>query len=185
MEERLNTLNAMGDQLSIRTITKTIKEEADQMYHSPDCELCEEFKEVEVMERLVGKKILALEISEDKTVLRFITDHGECLFMCCGDCCAQCWVEQINGVSCLIGEVVNEAKTKEYVRQEVLDSYGDCIDDFGYTLVTSKGYVDFDLRASHNGYYGGELMDYTEVNSYQRDWFNKQNFKFLTVLEDF
>ena len=43
------------------------------------------------------------------------------------------------------------------------DSWGDaCVEDGFFTICTDRGYIDFEVRNEHNGYYSGHLSEWDE-----------------------
>lgn len=109
------------------------------------------------MKELVGKKIKALSINEDQSMLRFDTDVGPVDFCAFGDCCSESWFADITGVDALIGGLVASADEVGMDGYNVNDGRGRQEEDsaYGYKITTDKGYADVVFRNSSNGYYGG------------------------------
>jgi hypothetical protein len=108
---------------------------------------------------LVGKKILHVMLSEDKTYLAFFADDAGLFgWTTEGDCCSTSWIEHINGVQALLGEVVTGVVSRDLPDPpENKDDY-DVIQRYGWTLETKKGRCDIEMRNHSNGYYGGWLQ---------------------------
>jgi hypothetical protein len=105
---------------------------------------------------LVGRKIDAAYINESNDFIKLETDKGPLYLTWVGDCCTNCFLAHLSGSKNLIGSQILEARDKEYTSGGDRDNC-EVIDTFGTLLKTSKGYVDFESRALHNGYYGGML----------------------------
>lgn len=112
---------------------------------------------------LVGKKVLALAVSNDgETTLRFVAEDGELIYWTTdADCCSESWWSDAYNL--------NELRGGEVVAVIPLDiekaGYGDPDDDgrtrqehdqvYGFAIVTTKGRAVLAFRNSSNGYYGG------------------------------
>lgn len=110
--------------------------------------------------RLIGRTISGLSISDDDTVLVFYTDQGPVAIHAEGDCCSFSWFHEILGtLSHLIGQTVTSVETRDL---PCPDSYADhdSLADYGVMLTTPKGRVDIVYRNDSNGYYGGYAKRY-------------------------
>lgn len=76
------------------------------------------------------------------------------------------WFNHINGVDILgtgnsfdllRGAQVLEVESKDFERLINTDDAYECIDDAFITIRTDRGYIDLEVRNSHNGYYGGSI----------------------------
>ena len=110
-----------------------------------------------VLEDLVGKRVLKLQVSQDQSVLVVTHDQGRSVYQTYADCCSETWIADIVGVDRLLGQTVLQAVDRELeavndgrTRQEE-DSF------YGIQLRTTGGIVDLVYRNSSNGYYGGGL----------------------------
>ena len=115
---------------------------------------------------LVGKRINGLFIGDDDWALVFrdINERYYC-FRTENDCCNQVWFNHINGVSTVLGEgnlfdvlrgaMVTGVEDKGWTEDRE-DGY-DVIQDGFWTIATDRGYIDLEVRNSHNGYYGGSV----------------------------
>jgi hypothetical protein len=117
------------------------------------------------MKNLFGVFIRNIYISEDKTVLLFITDEY-LVYRAEGECCSQSWFESISNPENIIlnkntcYKKIIGIEEKQCVLQEHPDH--DCLSVYGYTLKTSEGYCDIEYRNSSNGYYGGSCEEIKE-----------------------
>jgi len=113
--------------------------------------------EVTQFSQLIGKIIDTIYISEDSSNLAFITDDGEChIYSTSGDCCNSVWFYHFSGVEELLNQRVNDVESKDWREVDGDFAGGDDAEDACiWTLKTNRGYVDIEVRNSHNGYYGG------------------------------
>lgn len=108
-------------------------------------------------------------LNEDRTVLVLRTVQGqEFAYYTSGDCCNTVWINHVTGVGCLgegnsfdilRGALVTGAEDKGWGenRYDKDDEYSEVIQDGFFTLKTDRGYIDIEVRNSHNGYYGGNF----------------------------
>ena len=116
---------------------------------------------------LVGKRINGLFIANDKWTLIFRDISGRRYrFNTENDCCNSVWFNHVTGVN-----ILGEGNSFDLLRGvEVLaveskgwgddrsdeDGY-DVVQDAFWTIRTDRGYIDLEVRNSHNGYYGGSV----------------------------
>ena len=104
---------------------------------------------------LVGKRVKALYMHSDKTVLRLDLFGAKPVYLTAtGDCCSQSWFEHVEGLAYLVGATVAIVEMREMPEQTEHD--GDCIQYYGWSIKTDKGQCELEMRNSSNGYYGGE-----------------------------
>lgn len=115
---------------------------------------------------LVGKRINGLFIGDDDWALVFrdINQRYYC-FRTENDCCNTVWFNHVNGVETVLGEgnlfdvlrgaMVTGVEDKGWTEDRE-DGY-DVIQDGFWTIKTDRGYIDLEVRNSHNGYYGGSV----------------------------
>ena len=110
------------------------------------------------MNALVGKKVVAVHLAEDKTKLRFDIEGDKPMFAFVdADCCSETYIESVETPENLIGVVlqVEDIDMPDLglpaTRQEVVSYYG-C------KIHTEKGSCLVDYRNESNGYYGGSLV---------------------------
>lgn len=116
---------------------------------------------------LVGKRINGLFIGEDAWALVFRDINGRhYCFRTKNDCCNTVWFNHVNGVETVLGEgnlfdilrgaMVTGVEDKGWTEDRE-DGY-DVIQDGFWTIATDRGYIDLEVRNSHNGYYGGSVV---------------------------
>lgn len=117
---------------------------------------------------LIGHRINGIFLANDAWTLVFRTIEGKYLrWDTSNDCCNSVWVNHITGVRCvgeghvfdlLRGALVLGAEDKGWNdnRANPEDEY-DVIQDAFWTIRTDRGYIDIEVRNSHNGYYGGSF----------------------------
>jgi len=130
------------------------------------------------MQRLIGKVIVKLEISENNLLLRFTDSEGvEYIYATEGDCCSETWwadiifsrynmlkdgypVTKVESIE--VPDFVNALASKDgRCRQEYDQVYGETITLQHYRT------IDIIYRNSSNGYYGGSYEFLSEdCNSY-------------------
>ena len=116
---------------------------------------------------LVGKRINGLFIGNDKWTLVFRDIAGRRYrFDTENDCCNSVWFNHVSGVN-----ILGEGNSFDLLRGiEVLSveskGWGDdrsdedgyeVVQDAFWTIRTDRGYIDLEVRNSHNGYYGGSV----------------------------
>lgn len=138
-----------------------------------------------VFEELIGKTIKEIQVSSNEMILHFITDSGEFTYATENDCCNTVWFCHVNGIELCLGSEVTEVIYKDGGAIESASDY-DCLDNWFYTLKTSGGYLDIEVRNSHNGYYGGSvsLLDDTRSAS-DNKWIEGIKKDLKTITESF
>lgn len=138
------------------------------------------------MKELVGKTIKELYVSEDQSLLKFVTDKGDMIYETDADCCSETWfADIIFNWQFFKGPIteVTELEVPEWLTRLVNKdgrSRQEYDEVYGYNLkqastngpyYSSNGTsCDIIFRNSSNGYYGGGcgLMDQS------RDWSKKK-----------
>lgn len=128
----------------------------------------------DTLEHLIGETVQRILLDKRKSAIRFECLSGKTVnYSCDGDCCSFSWIEHMEGVSALIGakvigyesvDIDHVLPTGEYGGGSVKDEHGeshDCLQFYGYKLMTVWGHFLMEMRNSSNGYYGGSL-DYRE-----------------------
>ena len=122
---------------------------------------------------LVGKRINGLFIGDDAWALVFRDINGRhYCFRTKNDCCNTVWFNHVNGVETVLGEgnlfdilrgaMITGVENKGWTEDRA-DGY-DVIQDGFWTISTDRGYIDLEVRNSHNGYYGGSVEYDEEYN---------------------
>ena len=124
---------------------------------------------------LIGKRVNDVLVNDDKTVIAFRTIEGEYLaYYASGECCNDVWFNHLTCTNALgtgdlfdilRGTEVLGEETKGWVdvKNEDADSY-DVIEDAFWSIQTSRGWIDLEVRNTHNGYYGGHVERRRELN---------------------
>lgn len=118
----------------------------DKMYNMKD----------EGINTLVGRKIHSAKIDDEKQLVAISTDKGMLYLSWVGECCAVCYLAHVSGIDSLIGSTIISAENSEWKR-EVGGGY-EVIESMGTNIKTDKGYVTFETRLDHSGYYSGSLL---------------------------
>lgn len=120
-----------------------------------------------VFKNLIGERINSILLNEDNNRLIVRTIHGQKFYYyTSGDCCNTVWINHMTGVNVLgegntfdilRGALVVGAEDKGWGENRSDDDEYDVIQNGFFTLITDRGYIDFEVRNSHNGYYGGSF----------------------------
>ncbi len=76
-----------------------------------------------------------------------------------------------NAFDLLRGALVTSVEEKEWVAiDDEPDDGGsswvdDCVEDGFFTIRTDRGYIDFEVRNEHNGYYSGHIEECNEKDA--------------------
>jgi hypothetical protein len=118
---------------------------------------------------LVGKRINGLFIGDSAWALVFRDINGRhYCFRTENDCCNTVWFNHVNGVETVLGEgnlfdilrgaMVTGVEAKGWTDDRTDEDGWDVIQDGFWTISTDRGYIDLEVRNSHNGYYGGSVV---------------------------
>ena len=118
---------------------------------------------------LVGKRINGLFIGDSAWALVFRDINGRhYCFRTENDCCNTVWFNHVNGVETVLGEgnvfdilrgaMVTAVESKGWTDDRTDEDGYDVIQDGFWTIATDRGYIDLEVRNSHNGYYGGSVV---------------------------
>jgi hypothetical protein len=123
---------------------------------------------------LVGKRINGLFLGNDAWTLVVRDANGRHYrFDTANDCCNSVWFNHINGLDILgegnsfdilRGAVVLEVEDKGWGENRDGEAGYDVVQDGFWTLRTDRGYIDIEVRNSHNGYYGGNVSYNKDVD---------------------
>ncbi len=139
------------------------------------------------MQELIGKKIVKVGISQDKTVLGFeIEDGSKLAYYTEGDCCSSSWIEHFSNAEYLAGSRVvgvEEIDVPGVGDDEQND--GDFIQCYGVRIsLFGKPPFEFEFRNSSNGYYGGCITKHVLDDKGWRELIEICEYeKFMTVQE--
>jgi hypothetical protein len=118
---------------------------------------------------LVGKRINGLFIGDSAWALVFRDINGRhYCFRTKNDCCNTVWFNHVNGVETVLGEgnvfdilrgaMITGVESKGWTDDRTDEDGYDVIQDGFWTIATDRGYIDLEVRNSHNGYYGGSVV---------------------------
>ena len=124
---------------------------------------------------LVGKRINGLFIGDSAWALVFRDINGRhYCFRTENDCCNTVWFNHVNGVETVLGEgnvfdilrgaMITGVESKGWTDDRTDEDGYDVIQDGFWTIATDRGYIDLEVRNSHNGYYGGSVVYDAESN---------------------
>ena len=116
---------------------------------------------------LRGHRINGVFTGNSKESLVFRTISGKYFrFNTSGDCCNSVWFNHISGVTILgngnsfdvlRGALVTGTQAKGWNDNRTSESDYDVVQEGFWTIQTDRGFIDIEVRNSHNGYYGGDV----------------------------
>ena len=116
---------------------------------------------------LRGERINGIFLGNDNWALVFRTVNGKYFrFDTQNDCCNSVWFNHINGATILgegnsfdllRGALVTEVEDKGWGENRSDEQGYEVVQDAFWTIKTDRGYIDLEVRNSHNGYYGGSI----------------------------
>ena len=117
---------------------------------------------------LKNKRINGLLMGNDGLTIVFRTTEGKYYqFDTQNDCCNSVWFNHITGVDTLgkgtsfdviRGALVIGVEDKGWSENRFDEDGHEAVQDGFWTLRTDRGYIDIEVRNSHNGYYGGSVV---------------------------
>lgn len=133
------------------------------------------------LQKLIGKRINGIFLNQDATNVVFRCVGGEYLgFYVSGDCCNTVYINHFQGADVvgdgntfdlLRGALVLGTEEKEWVTLDEVDDDDDeeswsaeVVEDGFFTIKTDRGYIDFEVRNEHNGYYSGHIHEWDDLN---------------------
>lgn len=148
--------------------------------------------------KLLGKKIIAIEIADTKDYLKFITDSEPVFMQVEADCCSTSWIEHMSlpalpAVCLKIENVEMPQPSKEEDERHILlnnifmeacEPEDRCLRFYGFKITTDKGYIDIEYRNSSNGFYYGWMRFVSDpdidpclykTKAYYQDTENRRN----------
>ncbi len=102
-------------------------------------------------------------------LIKFVCQSGKVLWWSAvGDCCSHSWFEHVDFDAMKDAEVTSELEDSGYACEDI-DEY-DVLKTYQYTLKTTKGHCDVEMRNSSNGYYGGDIIAFERpLDQYHSD----------------
>lgn len=140
---------------------------------------------------LVGRKVRDAVINPEHDMVILRTNLGSLYLTWEGGCCSKCYLNHVNGTDALIGAEITAAENAAWTTlKSDEDGYRSVEESMGTKIKTTKGYVDFETRLEHNGYYSGKIMvsDDEPMDQYHSPRYGKDNpLRNVTLLplEDF
>lgn len=136
---------------------------------------------------LVGERINGIFTANDRWSLIFRTTEGKWhRFDTENDCCNSVWFNHITGTAAvgdgnvfdlLRGAVVTGVEDKGWGENRDNEDGYEVVQDGFWTIKTDRGYIDIEVRNSHNGYYGGSVAyndngvdDITDMEEVKEDF---------------
>lgn len=111
------------------------------------------------MKKLVGKTVTNVYVSSGKQVITFELAPGEFVsYECYGDCCSSTWIEHINGLDALLGQVIRKHEYFD-MGEDGEDDRDESVQVYEDRLLTDRGVFSIEYRNGSNGYYGGSLEE--------------------------
>ena len=119
--------------------------------------------------KIIGKKILGIDLSDGAQEIRIRTDAGIFFGKVYGDCCSRSWVEHLEIPEDVIGSTVIFMEDSDAISSDHPEHDGKCpehIEVYNTKISTFGGIIVIEYRNSSNGFYGGwlELIGPEEVS---------------------
>lgn len=105
---------------------------------------------------LIGRKLVSVEVSDDKEVVTFRFTDGFVSYAAEGHCCSQSWIEHITVPPDIAGAEITHWAENEMGEVDNADDW-ETIRVYQQSFRTDKGDIVLEYRNSSNGYYGGYL----------------------------
>lgn len=140
------------------------------------------------IDSLVGKKIISAKINQEKDLVILDTETGPLFLSWEGDCCSQCYLVNVSGAENLQNATIVSAENAEWKDVQRNEEDYEVIESMGTKIKTDKGYMTFESRLSHNGYYSGNIKvsDIEPMDQYSSPRFDsEEEMGLLKTLEDF
>ena len=104
---------------------------------------------------IIGRKVLTAQINKQHDVVILDTDLGKLFLTWTGDCCARCYIAHFSGIDNLVGQKILKVKDTEW--KTIQDKDYEVVETMGTSIKSDKGYITFETRLEHNGYYSGSI----------------------------
>jgi len=120
---------------------------------------------------LKGKKIKGIGINEEKDIMRFELENDTVrYYQTVGDCCNQVWFEDMDLPDALCDGTVGETWETDWQSVDDQPNQFPVLDKAFWTIKTDKGHCTIEVRNSHNGYYGGQIIELDDFDEGQTPW---------------
>lgn len=108
---------------------------------------------------LVNREVVDAEINDEHDIVVLTTKTGTLYLTWSGDCCARCFLANVNNSDALIGSTIISVEHTEWntLKESDPDNY-EVKESMGTTIKTTRGTVTFESRLEHNGYYSGYIQ---------------------------
>ena len=103
---------------------------------------------------LAARKLVAVEVSDDKETLTFRFADGFVSYAVEGDCCSHSWIEHLTVPPDIAGSEIT-AWSERDMGEKVAEEDYETIKVYETSFRTPKGDIVVEYRNSSNGYYGG------------------------------
>lgn len=120
-----------------------------------------------IFNNLIGHRINGIFLGNSNWTMLIRTTEGKFFrYDTENDCCNSVWVNHITGVDILgegnefdllRGALVTGAEDKGWSENRDDEEGYEVVQDGFWTIRTDRGYIDVEVRNSHNGYYGGSF----------------------------
>lgn len=123
----------------------------------------------EPLKHLIGRTVESVTVNKDRTELVFklaLDAHvgkGDRIIIAAeGECCSMSRFEHVSGLDALLGQkvlAVVDRKMPDDLRsgKDEKGDHHECLSYYGWTIETTRGRCDLEMRNSSNGYYGGNI----------------------------
>lgn len=122
---------------------------------------------------MIGQTIKKIYATPNGHLICFEFDNKQELFWeATGDCCTQAWFQDITGIFNIIDTPILDVccKPTNLKSSEQIASTDDEVWEYNsYEIMTAKGIAHFEFRATHNGYYGGDLRIILDPNETEKE----------------
>ncbi|MDZ5480356.1 hypothetical protein FC683_01235 [Bacillus cereus] len=116
---------------------------------------------------LIGKIIEKVYIGNDDWSLRFVTNDGVIEWNTEGGCSNSVWFEHLDDLDVLIDATVIEIVGDRWGEWEDITQKDDeeLVEQAFWKIKTNKGVCTIEVRNSHNGFYGGRVIEKMSIHT--------------------
>lgn len=135
---------------------------------------------------LIGKRVISAETNKEKDLVILNCADGKLFLTWEGSCCAKCYLAHVGGAEDLIESEIIEAENRLWSKN-LQGSEFHVVQTMGSQFKTTQGYVFFETRLEHNGYYSGSIhiSDQYPVDQYDEPRYKDYEIIETEELEDF